>query len=212
MPMDMPPRQRAERGLAMLRAGFLGERNGPPARDPEAMAVLFDSIRRNVDMRRAPDGPFVLQWEFPDAEPWHVRLDNGATAAAPGRAPQVDLELRCRFDDWVDVVAGRLDPRRAVATGRLRPRGNAAGAVARPRPVHVLTVRVIRISSGCWEQNSEYLPGLVSFFVVHVPPAWSGEWNFTGPLRHVDVVGLEAELLPLEPDPVALLHGQLAGA
>src|SRR5215213_3855430 len=123
MPMDFAPRERAERGLAMLRYGFLGERNGPPARDPEAMTVLFDSIRRNVDMRRAPDGPFVLQWEFADAEPWHVRLDNGSTAAAPGRAPQVDLELRCRFDDWVDVVAGRLDPRRAVATGRLRPRG-----------------------------------------------------------------------------------------
>jgi Ribonucleotide reductase, small chain/Alkyl sulfatase C-terminal len=124
MPMDLPPRQRAERGLAMLRYGFLGEPNGPPARDPEAMRVLFDSIRRNVDLRRAPDGPFVLQWEFPDAEPWHVRLDNGSTAAAPGRSEHVDLELRCRYDDWVDVVAGRLDPRRAVATGRLRPRGN----------------------------------------------------------------------------------------
>jgi hypothetical protein len=57
------------------------------------------------------------------AEPWHVRLDNGSTAAAPGRAPHVDLELRCRFDDWVDVVAGRLDPVKAVATGRLRPHG-----------------------------------------------------------------------------------------
>jgi len=123
MPMDLPPRQRAERGLAMLRYGFLGERNGAPARDPEAMRVLFDSIRRNVDMRHAPAGPFVLQWDFADAEPWHVRLDNCATAAAPGRAPDPDLEVRCRFDDWVDVVAGRLDPRRAVATGRLKPRG-----------------------------------------------------------------------------------------
>jgi SCP-2 sterol transfer family protein len=124
MPMDLPPRGRAERGLAMLRYGFLGEPNGPPARDPEAMRVLFDSVRRNVDLRRAPDGPFVLQWDFPDAEPWHVRLDNGSTAAAPGRSDHVDLELRCRFDDWVDVVAGRLDPRRAVVSGRLRPRGN----------------------------------------------------------------------------------------
>jgi len=52
-----------------------------------------------------------------------VRLEGGATAAAPGRAPHVDVELRCRFNDWVDVVAGRLDPRVAVATGRLRPRG-----------------------------------------------------------------------------------------
>src|SRR5215217_6934127 len=111
MPMDFAPRERAERGLAMLRYGFLGERNGPPARDPEAMRVLFDSIRRAVDPRRAPALPFVLQWEFPDAEPWHVRLDNGSTAAAPGRAPHVDVEVRCRFDDWVDLVAGRRDPR-----------------------------------------------------------------------------------------------------
>src|SRR5918999_3169162 len=122
MPMDMAPRERAARGLAMLRAGYLGPRNGEPARDPEAMSVLFDSIRRNVDLRRAPDGPFVLQWESPDAEPWHIRLDNGATAALPGRAPHPDVELRCRFGDWVDVVAGRLDPRVAVATGRLKPR------------------------------------------------------------------------------------------
>src|SRR4051794_11083344 len=123
MPMDMPPRQRAERGLAMLRAGYIGPRNGPPARDPAAMAVLFDSVRRNVDLRRAPGGPFVLQWEFRDAEPWHVRLDDDSAAAAPGRSPHVDLELRCGFEDWVDVVAGRLDPRKAVATGRLRPHG-----------------------------------------------------------------------------------------
>ncbi len=122
MPMDMPPAGRARRGIEMLRAGYLGERNGPPARDPEAMAMLFDSVRRNVDLRHAPDGPFVLQWDFPDAEPWHVRLENGSTAAAPGRAPHVDLELRCRFDDWVDVVAGRLDARKAMATGRLRPK------------------------------------------------------------------------------------------
>jgi len=124
MPMDMPPRGRAERGLAMLRAGYLGERNGAPARDPDAMAMLFDSIRRGVDLRRAPAEPLTLQWEFSDAEPWHVRLANGASAAAPGRAPQVDIELRCRFADWVDVIAGRLDPRVAVATGRLRPHGS----------------------------------------------------------------------------------------
>ena len=121
MPMDMAPADRAARGLAMLRAGYLGPANGPPSRDPASMAILFDSVRRNVDLRHAPEGPFVLQWEFPDAESWHVRLDNGSTAAAPGRAPDVDLELRCRFEDWVDVVAGRLDPRKALVTGRLRP-------------------------------------------------------------------------------------------
>jgi putative sterol carrier protein len=87
------------------------------------MAILFDAIRRAVDHRRAPAGPFTVQWEFADAEPWHVRVDNGASAAVPGRADRVDVEVRCRYGDWVDVVAGRLNPARALATGRLRPRG-----------------------------------------------------------------------------------------
>jgi Ribonucleotide reductase, small chain/SCP-2 sterol transfer family len=123
LPLELSAEQRAERGLAMLRAGFIGPANGAPPRDPQAMGVLFDAMRRAVDHRSAPDGPFVVQWEFADAEPWHVRVDNGATAAGPGRADRVDVELRCRYGDWVDIVAGRLDPRRALATGRLRPRG-----------------------------------------------------------------------------------------
>ena len=122
--MDLPVEQRAERGLAMLRAGFLGEKNGGAARDPESMALLFDSVRRAVDPRTAPEGPMTLQWEFPDAEPWHLRLDNGSTAAGAGRVPDPDVELVVRFDDFVDVIAGRLDPKRALATRRLRLKGS----------------------------------------------------------------------------------------
>jgi ribonucleotide reductase beta subunit family protein with ferritin-like domain len=124
MPIDLPVEARARRGIAMLEAGFLGAKNGPPARDPASMEMLFDSVRRAIDPRTAPAGPYVVQWEFSDAEPWHLRVDNGSTAAVAGRAPQIDLELRCRYDDFVDIIAGRLDPRRALATGRLRPRGN----------------------------------------------------------------------------------------
>jgi len=123
-PLEMSARERGEYGLAMLRAGFLGPPNGAPPRDPAAMELLFGSVARAVDHRTAPAGPFVVQWEFPDAESWHLRVDNGATAAAAGRAPHVDLEVRVRYEDWVDVVAGRLDPRRALATGRLRPKGS----------------------------------------------------------------------------------------
>jgi hypothetical protein len=123
MPIDLSPAERGERAIALLQKGFLGQRNGTPPRDPKSMALLFDTVRRAVDMRTAPAGPYVVQWEFADAEPWHLRVDNGSTHAAPGRAPAVDLELRCSYDDFVDVIAGRLDPRRALATGRLRPRG-----------------------------------------------------------------------------------------
>ena len=123
-PYDLPAEERAARALAMLRAGYLGDKNGGAARDPQSMALLFDSVRRAVDPRSAPEGPMTLQWEFPDAEPWHLRLGNGSTAAAAGRAPAPDVELRIGFDDWVDVIAGRLDPKKAVATRRLRLKGS----------------------------------------------------------------------------------------
>jgi hypothetical protein len=121
--MDLPVADRARRGLAMLQAGLLGPKEGPPARDPQTLALLFDSMRRAVDHRTAPRGPFTVQWEFTDAAPWHLRVEDGSTAVGPGRAAQIDLEVRCRYEDWVDVVAGRLDPGRALATGRLRPHG-----------------------------------------------------------------------------------------
>ena len=122
-PVDISPRERAERGMALMKSGILGEKNGPPARDPETMALLFDTVRRAVDFRTAPEGPLTVQWEFPDAEPWHLRLDNGSTAVAPGQAEGAEITFHARYEDFVDVIGGRLDARRAVATGKLRPRG-----------------------------------------------------------------------------------------
>ena len=124
IPVDLSHTDRALRGVALLEAGILGKPEVPRRRDAETMALLFDSMRRAVDHRHAPARPVVLQWEFPDAEPWHLRVDNGASAAAPGRAPDPDVTFRVRYDDWVDVVGGRADARRLLATARLRPRGS----------------------------------------------------------------------------------------
>ena len=79
------------------------------------------------------DGTTVLQWDFRDASPWHLHLANGSTAAEPGRVEDPDLTLRCRYEDWVDVFSGRLDPRRALVTGRLRPRGSVRTLLKLPR-------------------------------------------------------------------------------
>jgi hypothetical protein len=133
IPMDLPPRERAERGIAMLLAGFLGERNGPAKRDRESMELLFDSIGRGVDHRAAPAQPVTLEWRFSDAEPWHLVVDNGSTRARPGVADTADLTFRCRYDDWVDVIAGRADARRLMITGRLRPRGSLRVLARLPR-------------------------------------------------------------------------------
>jgi hypothetical protein len=123
-PIDLPPRERALRGMALLQAGILGEKNGPPARDADTMALLFDTVRRGVDFRTAPAGPLTVQWDFLDADPWHLRLEGGSTAVGAGYAQAPDVTFRARYEDFVDVVGGRLDPRRAMATGRLRPRGS----------------------------------------------------------------------------------------
>jgi putative sterol carrier protein len=133
LPLDLTPDERAERAMALLKSGILGEGDVAPKRDPESVALLFDTMRRAVDHRRAPGQPVTLQWEFSDAEPWHLRIDNGSSAAAAGSAPDADLVLRCRYADWVDVIGGRQDPRVLMLRGRLRPRGSVRTLARMPR-------------------------------------------------------------------------------
>jgi ribonucleotide reductase beta subunit family protein with ferritin-like domain len=131
LPFDLPPEERARRGLAMLRAGYLGEPNGSVTPDPEITALLFDGLRRQIDTAAAPGA--TIQWDFIDAEPWHVKIDNGSASAAPGRIEAPDLVFRSRFQDWLDLSAGRIEPWRAVLTGRIRPRGKLRMLLRAPR-------------------------------------------------------------------------------
>ncbi len=123
IPYNLTPRQRADHAVGLLKAGILGEKNGPPARDEATMRLLFDMVEHSVDTSQTPDGGMTIQWDFKDADPWHLRVDNGSTKATAGRVEQADLVLRCRFEDWADISAGRTDPRIAMATGKLRPKG-----------------------------------------------------------------------------------------
>jgi len=133
VPRGLSPRERAERGLAMVRAGYLGEKTGPPDRDPEKLAVLFDSIQRSIDPTATPNGAATIQWDFRDADPWFLRIDNGATSVEQGRLEHPDLSLRCRLEDWVDITAGREDPRLAMVKGKLRPRGSVRMLLRMPK-------------------------------------------------------------------------------
>jgi putative sterol carrier protein len=79
-------------------------------------------VIEQIDPTAAPGAS--IEWEFTDAEPWHLRIDHGSTAVAAGRVERPDLTFRCRLRDWVDIAAGRADPVRALLTGRVRPRGS----------------------------------------------------------------------------------------
>ncbi len=127
----LSPLELTRRGRALAKAGVIGVREGPSLRDRRTLELLFDTISRDLGSAQISRST-TLQWEFSDHDvpTWHVTLDNGSSAAAEGAAAHPDVRLRVAYQDWADIVGGRLDPLRALATGRLRPRGNPA-ALAR---------------------------------------------------------------------------------
>lgn len=123
------PEQIAARGHTLAMANITGVREGPTKRDPGTVALLFDTMRLQVNPRHGLKRPATFQWEFtdPDIPTWHLRVEDGTSVAQEGPAPDAELRLRVSYQDWVDIVGNRLNPLKAFATGRLRPRGNPLG-------------------------------------------------------------------------------------
>jgi hypothetical protein len=119
----MPHIERAERQIKLLRAGLVGEPKDEIDSNPELQAIYFDVIARTADAS-AVDEPMTVQWKFNDAPPWHVRIDNGSTAAIQGEAESPDVTLRTSFQEWVAMTTRGEDARRAMLRGKLRPSGS----------------------------------------------------------------------------------------
>jgi len=126
LPPGLSPLETSQRGRALAEAGVIGVREGPTMRDQETVALLFDTVRRQVNPDHGLKRATTFQWDFTDDDvaPWHLTVENGSSTVAQGEAPNPDLRLRLAYQDWVDIVGERLDPLRAVATGRLRPHGS----------------------------------------------------------------------------------------
>jgi ribonucleotide reductase beta subunit family protein with ferritin-like domain len=125
-PFDLSttPEERAGRAVKLLKAGVTGEPVAHPDSSEETQRLVFDVIARSVDHRAVNGKPITIQWRFDDADPWHVRIDNGTTSANPGEAPDPDLILETGWRDWLEVSTWGGDPRRAVLRRKLRPHGN----------------------------------------------------------------------------------------
>jgi hypothetical protein len=121
---ELEPIVRARNGQRLVWAGILGEKNGPPKRDRETMAALFEMVSGGLDRRAAPARSGTIQWEFPDADPWHLVVSNGDTRVAPGRAERPTVTVHCRYEDWTDLAAGRQSGARLAARGRIRLKGD----------------------------------------------------------------------------------------
>ncbi|HMD52856.1 MAG TPA: SCP2 sterol-binding domain-containing protein, partial [Solirubrobacteraceae bacterium] len=126
LPPGLTPLEISRRGRALAKAGVIGVREGPTSRDRETVALVFDTIRRQVNPDHGLSRPTTFQWEFTDSDipTWHLTVNNGSSVVEEGESPAPDLRLRLAYQDWVDIIGDRLDPLRAFVTGRLRPRGN----------------------------------------------------------------------------------------
>jgi hypothetical protein len=122
--LELSPEERAEMGMRLVWAGILGEKTGPPKRDPKTMEALFKMAVGGMDERAAPPGGGSIQWDFSDADPWHMVVANGASRVEPGRLENPTVTLRCRYEDWADLVGGRTGGLKLAARGRLRPHGD----------------------------------------------------------------------------------------
>jgi 1,2-phenylacetyl-CoA epoxidase catalytic subunit len=114
----------AMRQMKLLEAGVMGEPNGRPDSSPEIQALHFDMIARVARPEAVNGTPMTIQWRFDDAEPWHLRIDDGSTAAEPGVAPSADVTIETNWQDWIEMSTKDADPRKLLLRRRLRPRGS----------------------------------------------------------------------------------------
>lgn len=123
-PADEPEEEIAKRQVEMMMAGVIGSPDGPlPSSSPETQRLYFDLISRVADPAAADGTPFVLQWRFSDADPWHLVLDNGSTRAEPGEAPAPNVTIESSWADW--IASGKPDANQLkfLLQRRIRPRG-----------------------------------------------------------------------------------------
>src|SRR5205807_2165778 len=62
LPPGLSPLEISQRGRALAKAGVIGVREGPSARDQETIALMLDTIRRQVNPAHGLRRPTTFQW------------------------------------------------------------------------------------------------------------------------------------------------------
>jgi hypothetical protein len=125
--------ERAKRAWVLIRAGVIGDDRREPELTEEAFEILFDGMTRSIDLETARSLGGPIQWDFPDAEPWHLVVTNGHAEAKPGRVEDAALRLECRSADWAKIAVGRTDPRWALLKRKLRVHGQLSAKAKLPK-------------------------------------------------------------------------------
>ena len=130
---EMPEQEVAQRQIALMQAGVMGEPNGAPGSSPEVQRIYFDIVERVAQTDAVNGTPMTIQWRFSDAAPWHLRIDNGSTAASPGEIAAADITIDTSWRDWIRVSTQGEKAGRLLLSRKIRPRGKLRKLALLPR-------------------------------------------------------------------------------
>jgi hypothetical protein len=110
--------------VALLEAGVMGAPSARPDASAPTQERFFDLVACSFDASRVNGRPFTVQWRFSDADPWHVRVCDGAARAVAGETPEADVTMQTDWKTWCDMSVRNANPVAAVLRGKLRPQGS----------------------------------------------------------------------------------------
>jgi hypothetical protein len=125
--------ERARRAWVLIDDGIIGNDNIEPHVSQESFEILFDGMAQTVDLESARGLGGPIEWDFSDADPWHIVVTNGHAEAKPGKAGEPGLRLETTSGDFAKIAVGRADPRWALLKRRLKVHGSLSAKAKLPR-------------------------------------------------------------------------------
>jgi hypothetical protein len=115
--------ERARRAILLVESRVVGDDSQEPELSREAFEILFEDMARSIDIEiaRSIGGP--IEWDFSDAESWHLVVTNGHVEAKLGGSGNPALRLECASPEFAKIAVGRTDPRWALLKRKLRVHG-----------------------------------------------------------------------------------------
>lgn len=125
--------ERARRAWVLIDSQVIGDDRKEPKLTPEAFEIIFEGMARamDLDVARSLGGP--IEWEFSDAEPWHLVVVNGHAEAKPGRAGKPAIRLESSSAEWAKFAIGKTDPRWAIVKRKLKLHGPISAKAKLPK-------------------------------------------------------------------------------